>query len=400
MMLSSIIGAGRRRGVAAAGGGGWTPGYSLPSTTNTSVWVGTNASVDIKTADHTNQRWDLALFNSYGSPIFVPTWSQGGGIVFSCFGGHNDPSMIDAVIFDMEDVTWKRVANGNNAGITDGPFPNADTTGSPWNEIAVSAQCPSVTGNMPSPPHPYLNLQYLNEGNKGSVIWVTRGSVDGGGSLNSGAAHKQDLETGVWSRVGTGQSTIYGLQGCGVYCPTDNRYYIVPDNLHSYLNISYLRMSDSTWQVTSPNFGSFPGTPGSGPYRSAFIVDSQRALLYHREGALQGIDLTDFGAGVATLSFSGTSPADGHRWVRHEGNGKYYTRVADSGNTLNCFDPGADVLGGTGAFSTITVGGDGLPSRDGTHGTPFFSPIHYVAAIDMLVCLHSGAAGECAIIKV
>lgn len=399
IITGAIASSGRSRiATSSGGGGGWTPSYSLPSTVNTSVWVGTNASVDIKTADHTNTEWNLALFNSFGSPTFVPTYSQGGAIVFADFGGHNDPCILDTIIMDMEDVTWKRIPNGNNAGITDGPFPNADTTDSPYNEIAVSAQCPSVTGNMPSPPHPYLNLAWLDEGTKGSVIWITRGSVDGGGSLNSGSAHKQDLDTGVWSRATSGISEVYGLETGYAYCPTDERYYVIPPNLESFTSLSYLQKSDMTWHRTATY--SFPGTPGSGPKRSGFIVDSQRALLYHREGALQGLDLTNISAGWSTLSFSGTSPGDGHRWVQHS-NGKFYTRVADrSSNILNCFDPGADVLGGTGVFSEITIGGDGLPDRDAIHGTALFSPIHYVPAIDMLVCLHNGNAGEVAIIKV
>ena len=379
----------RARAVAGTPDVPWTPPYSVPSTVNTSTLIGTNSADDLMPSGYGGlSLWRNAVFESFGGGCFVPQASAAGWYVHSGTGGHSDNSNVDIVAFDYADATWKFRANGNGVASTSAPFAAGATNGTPYYEISAA------TGEMPAPTHSYTTLMPLNEGVQGSVMYVTRGTTTTAPNA-SGAAHKQNLANGVWSRAATGSSAYSGDNHSCAYDSVDNRWYVIPSDVGSRQNLHYLRGSDMTWQVTP----SYPNAaqPGSGNTPSGMVHEGLRVLLFHRTGALQGLDLNAIANGWTTLTTSGTPPESGNRWVWHPGTGRFYSKVDATGNTLHRLTPPASSpLSGTWTFDTVTIGGSGLPSR--TLLNRHYTGLHYVPVLDLLGWV--SGPGQVALIKV
>lgn len=381
----------RRRRVEAASLG-FIPPYAIPSTVNTSVLIGSNTLVSVKPASHSNSQITNAVFSSFGGPAYVPTFSTAGALVYSCFGGHNDPAVLGTAYFDFTTGTWGYYAPGN--GLTESPSP-------PGFGVEVSTdsylEMVAATGQFPAPPHPYGTLCYLNEGSQGSIIWITRAAA-GGDNFNSNAVHKMDLSTRTWQRAGNGLMAGAGYDNIAHFDSVDGRYYLLPNGgLQGSTSLRYWRLSDNTPQQTA-TFSAptgVGGTPGGG------LDEEQRVLYYHIGSSLQAFNLNNFSAG-ATMLFNGTAPAISARarWVKHKG--YWWAKLSNTGNDLMRFDPGANPLGGTGSFSTVTIGGAGLPDYSGF--TSHHSGLCKVPALDggqgLLAWIYSGAANGVALIKV
>jgi hypothetical protein len=380
----------RARAVSGTPDAPFSPPYSVPSTVNTSTLIGTNSADDLMPSGYGGlSLWRNAVFEAYGGGCYVQWASAAGWYVQSSdSGGHSDNSNVDIVAFDYADATWKFRVNGNDVASTSSPFAAAATNGTPYFEISAA------TGQMPAPTHAYTTLMPLNEGSQGSVMYVTRGSTTTTPD-SSGAAHKQNLNTGVWTRAATGNSAYSGDNHSCAYDSIDNRWYVIPSDIGSRQNLHYLRGSDMTWQVTAtyPN----AAQPGSGNTPSAMVHEGLRVLLFHRTGALQGLDLNNIAAGWTTLTVSGTPPTSGNRWVWHPTNGCFYCKVDNTGNTLHRLTPPAsNPISGTWTFDTITIGGSGLPDR--TLLNRHYGGLHYIPVLDLMGWV--SGPGQVALIKV
>ena len=254
---------------------------------------------------------------------------------------------------------------------------------------------------MPTPVHTYTQQVYLNEGAKGSLLQLTVSGV-GTESTGSGAAHKQDLATGLWTRAAANVASISGgFEGSAVYDPHLNRFYVVQSQFWSNQKLSYIRGSDMTW-VDTPLM---PFPPSGANYTRAFAFPERRLMLLHSSASQGGtaglfaLDLNNIAGGITALTTSGTIPTNQNQWVYHPRAGKFYQKPAVTGNTLNVLTPPSGTgKTGTWAFSTVTIAGSGLPSQ--TFGTAqHYTRLQYVPAIDMLAWIAAGTT-QVAIVKV
>lgn len=385
-MLPVIAVSFRSRRVATTSG---SLPYSVPTTVNTATSIAQNSSRDVMPGVHDTTSWDTSLFNAYGMGVFAPDYSTYGAYVWCCNGGHEDPSNIDLVAFDLNDGLFKRFANGHGLASVRGAYGTADTNGTPYFE--VSAASPST---MPSPCHVYGTLVYVPpSGNmsssQGAICYATRGSTCAESQI-SRAGHIMPLNTRVWARAATGAATGGGnYEASAARDPTTGRIYVLERYPGDYGDfVVYLNPNAGSYQWGVINYGTPAPQPGDGK-GVCFIHAAQRALLYHRGvNALQCIDLTNdttIANGIPEISYSGTSPSSGNKWVYHPTNDKFYMKIGRSGNTLNVFTPGANVKAGTGSFSTITIGGSGLASSDGAHTNLHHSGLEYCPAHDCLI---------------
>jgi hypothetical protein len=99
------------------------------------------------------------------------------------------------------------------------------------------------------------------------------------------------------------------------------------------------------------------------------------------------------------LNTSGSQPAEANRWAYYPADGRFYTRVNNSGQTLFRLTPPADWKSGTWTIDTVTVSGATLPNFTTTGGTRrHYGTFFYVPAIDSLAWI-SGESTSVIILK-
>ena len=129
--------------------------------------ISTNTADNIRPSVISRFNWAYSLFQSFGTGTFVPDYSGAGAYVIAATGGHRVTPIVDAVVFDFSDATWKRVANANGIAPRDTDYTTAETTGSPYYEIPGAK-----AGQIPAPPHLYGLASYIPASKGGG----TRGS--------------------------------------------------------------------------------------------------------------------------------------------------------------------------------------------------------------------------------
>jgi hypothetical protein len=371
----------------------WVPPYALPTEINTSTLVGFNTAHSVRPATHDAGLWETALFGAWGGPTFVPKWGKAGAVVWTGTGGHSDPSHVDILLLDLEDGLYKYFVNANGVPQRSTAFGLAETTGAPYYEVLGA-----TAGEMPAPGHAYATMVSSDNGDKGSVMYVTRGAITSDTpSYVSSAVHRMDLATRLWTRV-TGVGSYASYEGSVAHDPTMNRWYVAGPDIGARRFMQYLRESDMSWQVT-PEYP-WPSQPGADLGR-LMICDEKRMALFHRTGSLQGLDLTDdstIAEGWVTLPLSGTSPASGNRWEWMPEAGKFFCKTSNTGNVLSTLTPPAgDGMTNPWTFDTVTVAGSGLPDRTivNMHQTCLFRVPAYPGTLGW-----SSGPGQLAIAKV
>jgi hypothetical protein len=340
--------------------------YTLPTTANTSVLVGTNTARSIKPSGWTDGQFDLSTFWSFGGGVFVPWYGDAGAWVMWNPGGHNNQGLLATFGFDVATRTWFFLNNANGVALDSTPVVQSEASASPWYEMLEA-----TSGQFPAPGHIYASHAALRRGNQGVVIAPTRGAMfDGanGGNFSSPSAHWVDLETGLATRAcasANASSTIH-VEGSSAYDPVDGRIYFTDSQFWNRQFISYIRLSDMTFQTLS--LSGFP--PGAVNYTKMVCIPERRVLvIVDASGALFGVDLTVATPTITQLTtggpgFAGNSGSNS--WVWNRRTGKLYQKWSSTGNSLNTITPpqtSAYGFSGTWTKGSVTIGGSGLPNR-------------------------------------
>jgi len=352
--------------------------FTLPSTVNTSVLVGTNTARSIKPAGWTDSEFDQATFHPFGGGVFVPWYGSAGGWFFVIPGGHGNLGLLAAIVFDVGTATWALLNNANGVALNSAPIQQSQASASPWYELLEA-----TVGNMPVPGHIYASHVALRRGKQGAVIIPTRGAMftgENGGNYSSPSAHQMDCETGLFTRAcaaANAASTIH-VEGSSAYDPIAGRIYFTDSAFWNRQTISYIRLSDMTFQSLALTGWPPSATPDT--YTKMVIIPERRVLLFFDgAGLVFGADLTQNPTTIVTLSpdgaWAGNSGQNSWAWNRRKG--KLYQKWSSTGNTLNTFTPPqTSAYGLTGQWTKgfITVGGSGLPNRTETqeHYTNLF----------------------------
>jgi hypothetical protein len=384
-------GAGERKAIEAA----TTVPYSIPAA-GQAVAIGTNVAGSVRPAEISAFNWAYSMFQAFGTGAFVPDYSAGGAYVIAATGGHMVTPIVDAVLFDFADATWKRVPNANGIAPREADYAPSETTGSPYFEVRRAK-----SGQVPAPPHLYGLATYipasLGGGTRGSYLKmgspaVTTQSYQGGG------IHRMDLATGSWSRVtGDTLNFSYNYEATTVFDAATKRYYFIPDGIHAFTSLQYLDLVDKRVKNTP----SYPwAAQMDGVYQTTFLDQPRRLIVAQRPGyPLRALDLNNFAAGWQVLHTSGTQPSEANRWAYYPADGRYYTRMNNSGQTLYRLTPPADWKNGTWVIDTVTVSGAALPDYTTTGGTRrHYGTFFYVPAIQSMAWI-SGESTRVVILK-
>jgi hypothetical protein len=352
--------------------------YALPAD-GVAVAIGTNEAASVRPPEIGAFNWGYSLFQSFGSGTFVPDFSAPGAFVIAASGGHNVAPVLDAVVFDFADATWKRVRNANGIAPRDGDYDVSETTGAPYFEVKGAA-----AGQVPAPPHLYALATYIpaaqGGGPRGSYLKMgsPAATIQSG---QGGGIHKMDLSTGLWTRVTNDTlSFSYNYEASTVFDPGTSRYYFIPDGMHAFDALQYLDLSDQRVKKT-PTFPWQP-TINDSAYQTTFLDPVRRLIVAQRPGSpLRALDLNDIAAGWRILSTSGTQPDRANRWFYYPVDGRFYTHTNNGGQTLYRMTPPQDWKTGTWVVDTVTVSGEPLPNYIATagggvrhYGTFFYVP--------------------------
>lgn len=384
------------RRYSRAGYGGFTPSYSVPSSTpGNVVLVGTNTLQSIKHTAFSSSNWWRTHVDSYGAGVFVPDYSSAGAYVIGCTGGHNHPPWPGASLFDFSDVTWKRV---DPSGITvrdqtgtANDYLLSDLNGSPYYEITGT--------QVPSPGHLYHDASYvptsLGGGSKGSLATITRAAVTGD-IVNSTACHMLNLDTGAWSRMTTSQfpSGFMGVETSVIYVPSKARWYGIPQQNHSFTALNYLRASD--WTVQSTATYSAPGAPSGGVYPVTMLDPLREHFVQRRaDGVMVGFDLNDEASGWRALTVQGSIPSGNERWAFCHSNGAFYKVNTAGGTTLyKLIPPSSNPFSNTWIATTITMSQSLAAFGNGDTSLLAYGSLVYVPGIDCLAWFSLGPSGN------
>jgi hypothetical protein len=337
--------------------------WSLPAA-GQSVLIGSNTPNSVRPGAYTSGQFSQATFGSFSSGVFNPWYSRTGAYEISNTGGHNNLYFQGSVIFDLEQATpaWVLQDNANGVAYQLGPVGVSATNGSPYYEYTGT--------QMPLAGHTYASMIAIQQGNKGSLLWVTRGAT-GNESVAAPTVHVMDAETGLWSRMASVSLADHAMvEGSGAYDPNTHRYYVSNSQFWSNNFVAYLRGSDNTAQTYS-----LSGFPPSGTnYTKMFLFPERRLMLWvDAAGLVFGLDLTQApgSTNIVQLTTSGAFASNNgqSQWRWDIGKGKFVQKPGWTGDVVNTLTPPNDRslgTGGTWVKGSETIGGAGLP--DGIRG--------------------------------
>lgn len=371
-------------------------GYSVPGV-GQAVAIGTNFADDVRPAGASASDWAYANFNGYGAGCFASEYSNIGAYVISGCGGHGAPGNLDALIFDFADATWKRLANAAGvAFIPNGDITQAQSTGQPWLEIASAG-----SANVPAPSHTYNTCVYLppalGGGSKGSFVKMGQWATTTVGA-KSGAIHRLDLATGVWSRMATALPAD-DYEDVAVADESSGRVYFFQQLVHRTNYTTYLESGALKTTATYP----YPPDHGGAEYHVVFVDPVRRLLIQQQPGwPLRCLQLDNFAAGWKDLNVVGTQPAKANRIIYYPTTGNFYTRLNNSGNALiRLVPPASNPLVGTWTWDTVSVGGASLPDFTSTasnDGRRHYGTFFRVPALDCFAWI-SGESTKVVLLK-
>ncbi len=358
--------------------------YALPEA-GKAVSIGTNVADSIRPPQLSRFDWAYSLFQSFGTGAFVPDFSGAGAFAIAASGGHAVTPNIDAAVFDFADATWKLVSNSNGIVPRTSDYNVGETTGAPYFEV------PGATaGQVPSPPHLYALTSYVpashGGGPKGSFLKMGSPAVTVQ-SRQGGGIHKMDLATGLWTRV-TNDTLSFGsdYEASTVLDPETGRYYFIVDGFHGYTSLPYLDLADMKVKRT-PSYP-YPRMLADRytTYQTVFLDPVRRLLIAQRPGvSMQALDLNNISAGWQVLNSSGTQPSAANRWAFYPPDGRFYTRMNNSGQTLYRLTPPSNWKTGTWTIDTVTIAGASMPDFTSTGGTVrHYGTFFYVPALRSL----------------
>lgn len=354
-------------------------------------------------AGYGDSTWNYALFNSYGSGVYVDDYSPNGAYVMAATGGHAHGEITGAVLFNFSTGLWEYLPHNNG-----GPklpangqyFMNSELTGAPYWEVAGT----NVLGGnywVPAPPHPYQNLAYvprsLGGGNQGSVIYVCRGAMGHTGISGTGSVHRFDLATRLWQRVTNSVSARNpGPSGLGQYegsCILDaprQRVWHVPQNQFNYSTTEYFDLASNTF-----------GQSATHPAPSSDLGNRQRIWMLNGYLFAQGsnnslyvFDPNNASHGWRRCNVSGSMPNRQDRFVHFPLTNKLYWISQAGGATLTRLTPPSNLITGTWVVDTVALP-QSLPALD-TSGDPGNAAVQYgflfyVPSIQRLAWISGGS---------
>ncbi len=360
--------------------------YALPGP-GQAIAIGTNTSNDVRYPGSSSGTWGYAVFKCFGGGTFAPDYSARGAYVIAGSGGHGCPVVnIDATIFDFSTATWSRLPNANGVRTSDPnryDYTTDETTGAPYYELLGA-----TAGQIPAPGHLYQTISYqspeMGGGAKGSYLRVT-GTAITTLSHSTGAVHKFDLSTGLWTRM---QNTAFSRtypESVTVYDPVTKRYYYIRPDYHATGNLEYLDGND--WRVKStPSYDWPPAYQGE--WVTAFLEPVNRLLVLQSPGSLFALDLNNIPAGWNVLKTAGGFPAESNYWAHDPATGKFYSRMGDEGQVIRRLTVPENWKTGTWAFDQVTITGATLPT-DGANSTRHYTRFFYVPAIQSFAWIAS-----------
>lgn len=370
--------------------------YGLPQA-GSAVAIGTNTADAVRPGALSTLNFAYSLFQSFGSGTFVPDYSGAGAFVIAASGGHNVTPVLDAVIFDFEDATWKRLQNANGVAPRVADYRISETSGSPYYEV------PSSSGQVPSGVHLYGIASYIPSskggGPKGSYLKMGSPAVCVE-SRQGGGIHKMDLSTGMWTRAtnDTLNDWGYSYDSVAVFDPVAGRYYFIIDSFHVYNFLPYLDLADMRVKKT-PTYPYPSG--GDSTWQTVFLDPVRRLLIAQRPTyPTRALDLNNISAGWVQLNVSGSAPSQANRWAFYQPDGRFYTRTNNSGQTLwRLSAPSGDWKTGTWTINTVTISGATMPNYTSTGDTNrHYSSLFYVPYLQCLAWV-SGEATRVVLVK-
>jgi hypothetical protein len=381
------------------------PPYAVPTAAGEVVAIGSNTVFDVRPPGW-SQSEISEIFNNFGGGVFSPDYSPTGAYVFTCTGGHNHPDHANAIIFDFTDATWKRLLH-TNGGRQYGSNTNEkcfeialDTNGDPWFEIVDSVQVDGgVTYAVPIPGHPYQSLVYRSPadggGPKGAVLAVTRAAIGFSWGDHARTTHELDLATMRWRRV---TNNLYphgmGYEMSAIWDSARQRIWYVPGgagvNQLQFQVVNYLRVSDWTWQASSPPWAGFLPSPGfdgalrTCMYQGKVLMQGNNGVIYVFDPdapSVQPYPLTMSGPSLTALQFHI------NRIEYYPPTDSFYFCNWNPGSTL--YRLKINLAAGTCAVTTVTLG-TSLPQTGGAGDqADQYYFLFYVPALQRLAWIHS-----------
>lgn len=367
--------------------------------------ISRNVPNDVRPVGFTKSQWYYSLFASEGAWVYAPKYSAGGMVLVAGTGGHNHPDFTGAVGFDCADALWKCLENDNGIP-TAFPGWTADQhsvsfsadfhtdLGSPVgsdNNRPYEIHYNGVQTQCPAPGHPWFSLSHLDEGEKGSLIYVTRGAI-GWESRMSLHSHKFDLATRKWSRYTESLSPRHTVESDAMWDETRGRWWVTEASAHAQKTVRYLDRASKTWGLSELMKAFPPSIVGAN-------INGQSPRSHFHDGLIirncetNGLwcwDPADPATPWFKLSLQGTLPRCINRWARFS-DGCWYAFDGDAdSNTLTRIKPPADLKTGTWVVDTVTLTGDSLPARGTQVGVGTLQQNHhgrfvYASKIDCLV---------------
>jgi hypothetical protein len=373
--------------------------YALPAA-GEAKRISLNTPDDVRPATvFAKSRLYYSLFASEGAWVYVPKYSDGGAVVMAGSGGHNHPDFTGAVLFNLSTAKWELLENDNGVpsiypGWTNDSHANSYSIThtdlgltDPGNTRPYEIHLNGVQTQVPAPGHPWFTLSNLDEGEKGSVVYVTRGAV-GWESHSTFHSHKFDLATEKWSRYTESLSPRFTIRADVVWDEGRGRWWVIEAGAHAFKDIRYLDKATKTWGVSARMTAYPPAAIGINNARTAM---HDGLLIRDCKGnGLWCWDPDEPTRPWFQLALQGALPNAVNRWARFS-DGKWYAFEGDTdSNTLTRISPPADPKTGTWAVDTVVLTGDPLPARATHTGIGAFQQQHhgrfvYASKIDCLV---------------
>ncbi len=369
--------------------GPFTAPYALPGP-GAAVSIGTNTLVDVRPPQFSAGTWNYATIGCFGGGTYVRDYSIGGAYVVAGTGGHTCPANVGAAVFDFADATWKRIDNANGIPYQQPDFNISATNGAPYYELTAA-----TAGQIPAPAHMYRTAVELpgrlGGGQRGSVLLVTRTAIAQESKV-SGAVHRFDLATGLWTRhIDAVSPVAQNYEGTSIFDAAEDKYWTTPDWLNTIKTVTYLDARSWTWKQT-PQFTETNAISQEPAYGATFLDEANRLLIYHRGSRMVALDLRNPAAGWRVLQLSQAAPSAGNRWVYYPPDGSFYWRGQSGGQTIyRLIPPTKDPLTSTWNVQTVNISGAALPNFAGENDVRHYSSFFYVPSIQMLAWVPGGS---------
>lgn len=229
----------------------------IPSAGQLKIIPSTNDFVDVDPCPsdtcaynvHSNGTGNQNVIDAWGSAGYAPDWGTYGAMVLHG-GGHGDYLGNEVYVFDLNDITFKRLDN-----------PSAPANSADWETYyACDNAWREISDGQPGSCHPYDNLAIIPAGkggsSKGSLVRVWSQAVKctnpAHDTHSTSYSHIFDLDnpSARWQRFAAGYSTAEpSYSGYSVYDPVRNCFWITSTGFSSSLR--KLDVGTKAWTLYS-----------------------------------------------------------------------------------------------------------------------------------------------------